>query len=88
MVKRISTLDVRGSLGDLLNRVALRHDEYIIERKGKPLAVMVPVEKWEQMKEVAKLQLTQATAAKRPTVNQREADRLADEAKHATRKRR
>jgi len=88
MLKRISTLEVRGSLGDLLNRVALRHDEYIIERKGKPLAAMVPYEKWAQMKEAAKLQLTQAMTAKRPTLSQREADQLADEAKHSTRKRR
>jgi hypothetical protein len=34
-------MDVRQRIGDMLNRVALRHDEFIIERKGKPLAALV-----------------------------------------------
>ena len=45
---KVSTMDVRQRLGDMLNRVALRHDEFIIERKGKPLAALVPVERLEQ----------------------------------------
>ena len=44
MTERISTLEVRQRLGDILNRVALRNDQFIIERKGKPLAAVVPVE--------------------------------------------
>ena len=36
MKRKVSTLDIRQNLGDILNRVALRHDEYVIERKGKP----------------------------------------------------
>jgi len=43
MTETISTLEVRQRLGDMLNRVALRHDEFVIERKGKPLAALVPV---------------------------------------------
>jgi prevent-host-death family protein len=50
MPEKVSTLDVRQRIGDLLNRVALRHDEFIIERKGKPLAALVPVERLEQMR--------------------------------------
>jgi len=49
MTERVSTMDVRARIGDMLNRVALRHDEFIIERKGKPLAALVPVERMEQM---------------------------------------
>jgi prevent-host-death family protein len=44
MVKKISTADVRLRIGDLLNRVALRGDEFVIERKGKPMAALVSVE--------------------------------------------
>jgi prevent-host-death family protein len=47
-------MDVRQRIGDLLNRVALRHDEFIIERKGKPLAALVPVERLEQMRRFAR----------------------------------
>lgn len=32
MSEKVSTLDVRQRIGDMLNRVALRHDEFIIER--------------------------------------------------------
>jgi prevent-host-death family protein len=54
MPEKISTIDVRQRIGDLLNRVALRHDEFIIERKGKPLAALVPVERLEQMRRFAR----------------------------------
>src|SRR4249920_3665480 len=51
---KVSTMDVRQRIGDMLNRVALRHDEFIIERKGKPLAALVPVERLEQMRRFAR----------------------------------
>jgi prevent-host-death family protein len=51
---RVSTMDVRQRIGDMLNRVALRHDEFIIERKGKPLAALVPVGRLEQMRRFAR----------------------------------
>jgi len=54
MTHEVSTLDVRQRLGDLLNRVALRHDEYVIARKGQPLAALVPVQKLEQMRRIAR----------------------------------
>jgi prevent-host-death family protein len=47
-------MDVRARIGDMLNRVALRHDEFIIERKGQPLAALVPVERLEQMRRFAR----------------------------------
>jgi prevent-host-death family protein len=54
MTEKVSTIDVRRRIGDLLNRVALRHDEFIIERKGKSLAALVPVERLEQMRRFAR----------------------------------
>jgi prevent-host-death family protein len=54
MPEKVSTIDVRQRIGDLLNRVALRHDEFIIERKGKPLAALVPLERLEQMRRFAR----------------------------------
>ena len=54
MTEIVSTLDVRQRIGDMLNRVALRHDEFIIERKGKPLAALVPVERLEQIRRFAR----------------------------------
>ena len=54
MTDKVSTMEVRARIGDMLNRVALRHDEFIIERKGKPLAALVPVERLEQMRRFAR----------------------------------
>jgi prevent-host-death family protein len=54
VAQRVSTMEMRQRIGDLLNRVALRHDEFIIERKGKQLAALVPVERLEQMRRFAR----------------------------------
>jgi prevent-host-death family protein len=85
MARRITTMEVREKLGDYLNRVALRHDQFIIERKGKPLAAMVPVEKLAELDRAARAHLLESLRPRRPAPSQAEADRLADEAKHRTR---
>jgi prevent-host-death family protein len=54
MTDRVSTIDIRQRIGQLLKRVALRHDEFIIERKGKALAALVSVERLEQMRRFAR----------------------------------
>jgi len=54
MTSRISTLDVRQGLGDILNKVVLRHDEFVIERKGKPLAALIPMDKLDSLNKVAR----------------------------------
>jgi prevent-host-death family protein len=88
MTEKISTLEIRRRLGDILNRVALRSDQFIIERKGKPMAAVVPVERLEQMERAARLQLLQVLERQSGALSQAEADRIATEAKHRTRKRR
>jgi prevent-host-death family protein len=86
MAERITTLEVRERLGDYLNRVALRHDQFIIERKGKPLAAIVPVEKLIELERAARQRLL-STPRRRRGMAQADADQLANEAKHQTRKR-
>lgn len=86
MIETVSTLEMRQRLGDLLNRVALRHDQFVIERKGKPLATMVPVERLEQMQEVARVHLLSTLAERSEEILQSQADQFANEAKHRTRK--
>ncbi len=51
MVKRVTALKTRQNLGQLLEEVYYRGDQYIIERAGKPMAAVVPVwqlEEWQQ----------------------------------------
>jgi prevent-host-death family protein len=86
MMETVSTLEIRQRLGDLLNRVALRHDHFVIERKGKPLAAMVPVERLEQMQQAARLHLISILDQRTTGISQSEADQLANEAKHRTRR--
>ena len=81
----LTTLDVRKHLGDILNRVAIRHDEYVIERKGKPLAAMVPLSKLEAMRRAARVQLLDVLDGE-SLLSDKEAMALANEAKHASRK--
>ena len=87
MTEKVTTLDMRRSLGDILNRVSLRHDEFVIERKGKPLAALVPVEKLEELTRMARRFLLDSLRRRKPSsLTQEEADGLADEAKHRSRK--
>jgi len=89
MTEKISTLEIRQRLGDILNRVALRNDQFIIERKGKAMAAVVPVERLEQMQRLARKQLLDLLERQKGgTLTQDEADALANEAKHETRKHR
>jgi prevent-host-death family protein len=86
MTETVSTLEIRQRLGDILNRVALRHDHFIIARKGKALAAMVPVEQFQQMQQAARLHLLTVLDRQTGKLPQDEADRLANEAKHRSRK--
>lgn len=84
----LSSLDIRRQLGDILNRVALRHDQFVIKRKGKPLAAMIPVDKFNQMERLAREHLLELLAKQSSEIAaQRQADTLANEAKHQSRKR-
>lgn len=50
----ISPMDLRASLGELLDRVRLRHDSFIVTRRGEPMAALVPVERLALMEELAR----------------------------------
>ena len=86
-MEKISTIDVRQRIGDLLNRVALRHDEFVIERKGKPLAALVPVERLEQMRRFARRHaLELLERQKQSTLSEQQALEVALEAQRSARK--
>lgn len=91
MAEKVSTMDVRARIGDMLNRVALRHDEFIIERKGQPLAALVPVERLEQMRRFARQHardfFAQQTAGAGDQLSEQEVMDVAVEAQRAARAR-
>ena len=87
-MEKVSTIDVRQRIGDLLNRVALRHDEFVIERKGKPLAALVPVERLEQMRRFARRHALEFLEEQtQSTVSEEQALAIALEAQRSARKR-
>ena len=89
MADRVSTIEVRQRIGDMLNRVALRHDEFIIERKGRALAALVPIERLEQMRRFARRHaLDVMDQQKGSTLNDDQAMKVALEAQRWARNRR
>lgn len=46
MLKTISAMQARQSLGRVMNEVALKGDDYIIERDGKPIVAVVSLDKF------------------------------------------
>ena len=88
MTERVSTLDVRQRLGDMLNRVALRHDEFVIERKGKTLAALVSIERLEQMRGIARRHAVEFLQQRRDSsMTDRDAMALANHARRWARRR-
>jgi prevent-host-death family protein len=54
MVKKVNALKARQNLGQLLEEVYYKGDQYVIERAGKPMAAVVPLwqlEAWQKRRE-------------------------------------
>lgn len=82
----VTTMDVRRRVGDILNRVALRGDEFLVERKGKALAVVMPVEKAEAIRRASRMRLEDWLARPSSVKTDAEAMALANEARRAARR--
>jgi prevent-host-death family protein len=52
VLKTISALKARQNLGQVMNEVSIRGDDYIIERAGKPLVAIIPIEKYQRLQDV------------------------------------
>src|SRR5687768_5932081 len=46
MKRRVSAMEARKRLGELLESVYHRGDEVVIERAGKPMAVVIPASRY------------------------------------------
>ena len=47
MLKKVSAMQARKTLGQIMNEVALKGDDFIVERAGKPLVAIISMEKYE-----------------------------------------
>lgn len=52
MQKTVSAIKVRRNLGELLNRSCYGGDEFIIQRAGKPIAALIPLEEFDILVEL------------------------------------
>jgi antitoxin (DNA-binding transcriptional repressor) of toxin-antitoxin stability system len=87
MQKKIGTDDMRKKMGEILDCVNLRGDEFIIERKQQPIAALVPLSKLRALTQMAKNYVVELISD-HPAVDisQEAVDTLANEAKHKSRK--
>jgi PHD/YefM family antitoxin component YafN of YafNO toxin-antitoxin module len=46
MIRTISAIEARQRFGQMMNEVQLRRDHYIVERDGKAMVAVVPVEEF------------------------------------------
>lgn len=51
MVRKVSTVELRKDLAELLAKVVGRNGQVIVEKRGKPLAALVSVEALELLKQ-------------------------------------
>ena len=49
MNRTVNALKVRQNLGQLINEIYYRGDEFIIKRAGKPMAALVTIEDYQKL---------------------------------------
>lgn len=54
MEKSIGAYEARRKFGQLIEEAFYRHDHFVIERSGRAMAVIVPVQEYERWKRLAK----------------------------------
>lgn len=54
MQKTISAIKARRNLGEILNEACYKGDEFVIERAGKPIAALIPLDEFEILTGVKK----------------------------------
>ncbi len=74
MLMRIGSREARERFADLLGRVGYGGDTVIVERSGKPLAVLVPIAQYEALvaERKAALSVVDRVRGKAPTVPEEE----------------
>ncbi len=88
MQKKISAMKARQNLGQIMNEVAIRGDDYIIERAGKPLVAIIDMEKYQRLEKERQeaLQAVRSIWSKMEGADAGEVEEIIGEAIRATRK--
>jgi PHD/YefM family antitoxin component YafN of YafNO toxin-antitoxin module len=79
MTTTLSAMEVRHRFGEILNRVNLVHEHFIIERKGQQLAVLVPMSAWREIKLKAAKEIEKHFESSASNLSDEEATKIAQE---------
>lgn len=82
----IDTDYMRKKMGEVIDCVRLRGDEFIIERKHSPVAALISVSKLEALEKAARNFLNDYLSHKGARISNQGLDKLLNEAKIKTRK--
>lgn len=85
MRETVSTIDLRHNLGEILNRVDLRHEQFVVERKGKQMAAIIPISLFNEIQVVARKHMIQFLDDLKGNLSDAEAMDLANEIKREVR---
>lgn len=85
MKETVKTTEVRKRLGDLLDRVADRRDQFVIERRGKPMAALVPFASYQRMQQAAEVELLSSLDRDARRLTRQQAQEMASRVKQRTR---
>ncbi len=86
MEKTVSAFEARRNFGRILQQVATKGDNVVVERHGEPVAVVVPLHVYEQWQRSRQSFFDKMrVAAERANMSPEEADALAEEAVRAVR---
>lgn len=88
MTRELTALKVRGSLGEILEKVYYKGEEYVIKRGKKPMAVLIPLDEFESYKKQreADMKIFDKIRAKAKAYSTKEIEADVEEAIKAVRK--
>lgn len=88
MLKKVSALKARQNLGQIMNEVSIRGDDYVVERAGKPLVAIINLDKYNLLRadQEAARQVLANVWEKMAHVDAQEAEEVIAEAIRETRK--
>lgn len=88
MAKELTALKIRGNLGEILEEVYYKGQEFIIKRGKKPMAVLVSVDEFENFKKQRKADMSafDNIRAKAQAYSAKEIESDVEEATKAVRK--
>lgn len=84
--KKVGAFEARRQFGQILKRVEVKGDRFVVERHGEPVAAVVPIEIYKQWKKGRTQFFTQIRAAAHTAnLSEEEADAVITKVLNATR---